>query len=621
MLEALKSPIMIRHLEVRNRVVMPPMATRFASEGGAVTKQLIDYHTERAKAGVGLQIVENVSIQEQAPPYILRIHSDGVIPGFNELAESIKGWGARAGIQLNPMGALRLAMDVNQMNSEQILSLIEDFAAAALRAKTAGFDLVEIHGAHGYLIAQFTSPRSNHRHDEWGGTWERRANFLLALIRRTREKVGNDFPLSLRISGDEFIQGGRTVEETERMAPFFEKAGIDLLHVSGGGSETREWTGLPMAFPRGALVHLAERLKKCVRLPVVTVGRINDPLLADQIIREGKADMVAFGRGLIADPYLIQKAFQGKFNDLRRCTACMDCRQRVVDLGLKMKCSVNADLGQEGESALLPVSKPRKVMIVGGGPAGMEAARIARLRGHRVSLYDRQKKLGGQLNLAITPPHKEELKNILEYLSYQMQALRIPLKLGVNVDSGMIQKAKPDVVVVATGSKPVQPSFDGGLPPKLLTPQEILEKRLPQEDNFLVMGGGSLGCELAEYLAEKGKKVSVVEILDQIAPDAESNARKLLAQRLREREVSIYLRSRVQKFEGNRAIGINEKGERFEVPADIVVTAMGAQPNPPSFKGMEKMRPAPEIYPIGDCRQAGKIMQAIHDGNRLGRMI
>ena len=621
MLEALKSPIMIRNLQIRNRAVFSPVTTRFASESGAVTKQLIDYHVERAKAGVGLQIVENVSIQDQPPPYMLRIHSDGVIAGFNELAESIKGWGASAGVQLNAIGAIRQGTDVNQLTTEQIFSVMDDFTAAALRVKIAGFELVEIHGAHAYFIAQFTSARSNRRNDEWGGTWEKRANFLISLIRRTREKVGSDFPISLRISGDEFIEGGRTIEETERMAPLFEKAGIDLLHVSGGGPETREWTGLPMAFPQGTLVYLAERLKKCVSIPVVTVGRINDPQLADRIIREGKADMVAFGRALIADPYLIQKAFQGKFQEMRRCTACMDCRMRVVDLGLRMKCSINAEMGKEGESALLPASKPKKVMVIGAGPAGMEAARIARLRGHRVSLYDQQKKLGGQINLAVIPPHKEELKNILEYLSYQMKALRISVKLGVRVDSGMIQKIKPDVVVIATGAKPILPSFEGSLPPKLLTPQEVLEKRLPKEESFLVIGGGSLGCELAEYLAEKGKKVSVVEILGQIALDAESNARKLLTQRLAEKKVPLYTRSRVQKFEGNRAFGVNESGERFEVPADVVVAAMGAQPVPLIPKGLEKMRPAPEIYTIGDCRQAGKIMQAIHDGNRVGRII
>ena len=360
MLEALKSPIMIRNLQIRNRAVFSPVTTRFASESGAVTKQLIDYHVERAKAGVGLQIVENVSIQDQPPPYMLRIHSDGVIAGFNELAESIKGWGASAGVQLNAIGAIRQGTDVNQLTTEQIFSVMDDFTAAALRVKIAGFELVEIHGAHAYFIAQFTSARSNRRNDEWGGTWEKRANFLISLIRRTREKVGSDFPISLRISGDEFIEGGRTIEETERMAPLFEKAGIDLLHVSGGGPETREWTGLPMAFPQGTLVYLAERLKKCVSIPVVTVGRINDPQLADRIIREGKADMVAFGRALIADPYLIQKAFQGKFQEMRRCTACMDCRMRVVDLGLRMKCSINAEMGKEGESTLRPSPSPKK---------------------------------------------------------------------------------------------------------------------------------------------------------------------------------------------------------------------------------------------------------------------
>jgi NADPH-dependent 2,4-dienoyl-CoA reductase/sulfur reductase-like enzyme len=436
-----------------------------------------------------------------------------------------------------------------------------------------------------------------------------------------RQKVGDNYPISLRISGDEFIEGGRTIEETLQMVPLFEKAGIDLLNVSGGGPETREWTGLPMAFPQGTLVYLAERLKKCVSIPVVTVGRINDPRMADRIVGEGKADMVAFGRPLVADPHLIRKAFQGKFQEMRRCTACMDCRRRVVDLGLKMKCSVNADVGREGDSALVPAPKHRKVMIIGAGPAGMEAARIARLRGHRVSLYDQQKKLGGQLNLAVIPPHKEELKNILEYLSYQTKALKIPVKLGVRVDSALIQKTKPEVVVIATGSKPALPVFEGNLPSKVLTPQEVLEKKLPQGESFLVMGGGSLGCELAEYLAQKGKKVSVVEIFGQIAADAESNARKLLLQRLAEKKVSVYAGSRVQRCEENKACGIKDSGERVEVPAEVVVAAVGAQPVPLAIEGLKKMKPALEIYTIGDCRQAGKIMQAIHDGNRVGRVI
>ena len=324
---------------------------------------------------------------------------------------------------------------------------------------------------------------------------------------------------------------------------------------------------------------------------------------------------------MIADPHLIRKAFQGKFQEMRKCTACMDCRMRVVDLGLRMKCSVNADVGREGDSALVPARTPRKVMVIGAGPAGMEAARIARLRGHRVSMYDQQKKLGGQLTLAVAPPHKEELKNILEYLSYQMKVLKIPVKLGVRVDSALIQKTKPDVVVIATGSKPALPVFEGSPPSRVLTPQEVLEKKLPQGESFLVMGGGSLGCELAEYLAEKGKKVSVVEILGQIAADAESNARKLLMQRLAAKGVPFYTCSRVQRCEGNKACGVNDSGDRVEVAADVVVAAMGAQPTPLSPKGLEKMKPAPEIYTIGDCRQAGKIMQAIHDGNRVGRMI
>jgi len=619
MLDALRQPIMIRNLMVRNRAVLPPMATRFASENGAVTKQLIDYHVERAKGGVGLQIVENALVQDEPVSSMLKIHSDASIPGLNDLAESIKGWGAGASIQLHHWGVRPGSNDPNLLTPDQIFRLIEDFASAALRAKIAGFDLVEIHGAHSYLFAQFLSPRTNRRNDEWGGSWERRANLAISVIRRVREKVGKDFPISLRISGDEFIEGGRTVEETEQLVPLFEKAGIDLLHVSGGGPFTREWTGLPMAFPQGALVRLAERLKKCVGIPVITVGRINDPRMADQIICEGKADMVAFGRALLADPYLIQKAFQGRFDEMRKCTACTDCRMRVVDFGWKIKCSINADLGREGDTALLPAMKAKKVMVIGGGPAGMEAARVARLRGHRVTVYEREKKLGGQLSLAIAPPHKEELGNILEYLSNQMKTLKIPVNLGVNVDLKLVQRTRPDVVIVATGSKPLLPSFGGKI--KVLTSHEILGKKLPKGENFLIVGGGNLGCELAEYLAEKGKKASLVEILDQIASDAESNVRKLLTQRLAEKKVAIYTRSRVRDIEGNRATVVNEKGEMLELQADVVVGAVGALPNPIAFKGIEKIKPRPQIYTIGDCRQTGKIMQAIHDGNRVGRVV
>ena len=621
MLDALMNPILIGKLKVRNRVVMPPMATLFASESGAPTRQLVDYHIERAKSGVGLQFIENVMFLPQTPPYRLKLHSDGMIPGFNELAEAIKAWGARAGMQINHPGLLHQSPDINGLQEEQIRVLIEEFAMAALRGKMAGFDLVEIHGAHAYLIAQFLSPRTNHRTDEWGGTMEKRARFALEVIRRTRERVGPDFPLSFRISGDEFMEGGRTLAETEEIVPLLEAAGIDLLDVSAGGPFTREWTGLPMAYPRGALVHLAERLKKCVRIPVIAVGRINDPRLADQIIREGRADLVAFGRALLADPRLISKAAEGRFEAMRRCTACMDCRRRVVDLGVKIRCAVNADLGNEGEAALIPAQRVKKVMVIGGGPAGMEAARIAKMRGHRVILYEGQKRLGGQLHFAIAPPHKEELKNILEYLTGQMKALKIPVKLGVKVNAALIRKTKPDVLILATGSRPLLPTFEGSSQVKIRTSHEALGKRLPPEEHFLVIGGGSVGCEVAEYLAENGKKVVVVEILDQIAADGESNVRKLLLARLAEKKVTLCLRSRVQKVEGQTAFVVNEKGEISNWPVDIVVAAVGATPEEIPLAGIEKLKPRPEVYSIGDCRQAGKIFEAIHDGNRIGRII
>ena len=614
MLKALNNSIRIKNLEVRNRFVMPPMVTRFASESGEVTRQLLEFHMERSKGGVGLQIVESTLIRD-APFPMLKIYSDSLIPGLNELAESIKMWGAKSGIQLNHWGV----NSPDDLSHGQICGLIEDFASAALRAKRAGFDLVEIHAAHTALVNRFLSPRNNHRTDEWGGSWKDRARFPLAVIRRIREKIGNEFVLSLRLTGDEFIEGGRNIEETERMIPLFENAGIDLLHISAGGTDSREWTALPMVFPRGALVHLAERVKKLAKIPVITVGRINDPILADHIIWEGKADLVSFGRALLADPYLPQKALQGNFDDIRKCTACLDCRMRVVDLNWKMKCSVNPELGKEGAAALVKADRKKQVVIIGGGPAGMEAARIAKLRGHSVTLYDRHQKLGGQLAVAIAPPHKEELRNILEYLSNQMKSLKISVKLGVEVDFSLIQDIKPEVIILATGSKPIVPTFEGKA--RILTPYALLDGKLPKEKSFLIVGAGSVGCEIAEYLAEKGKNVSVVESLEQIASDYQSDARRLLIQRLQQKKVTIYNRSKVLKIEGDKATIINHAEEALELTADFVVVAGGTFSNPISLNGIEKLKPTPEVYHIGDCRQIGKIMHAIHDGNRVGRLI
>jgi 2-enoate reductase len=332
-----------------------------------------------------------------------------------------------------------------------------------------------------------------------------------------------------------------------------------------------------------------------------------------------KADLVAFGRALLADPHLPNKAFAGKNDEIRKCTTCMDCRRRVGDFGWKIKCSVNPDLGNEGAMTLAKAERPRKVMVIGGGLAGMEAARVARLRGHRVTLYERGKKLGGQLSLAVVPPHKEELKNILEYLTHQMDSLKIPVKKGLEVDMPLIRKSRPDVVIVATGSKPTCLSLAGEV--KVLCNYEILTGKLPRENNFLVVGGGSVGCEVAEYLADKGKKVCVVEILDQVAGDAQSVVRRLLAQRLKEKGVAIYTRSQVQRADGDEVTVVDHDGKSRELPADVVVVTIGATPDPLPLPGFEKLKPVPAVYFVGDCRQAGKIMQAVHDGNRIGRLV
>jgi len=616
----LKQPIYIGRLCLRNRIVFSPVTTRFASLSGAVTRQLINYHIERAKGGVGLQIVEGATVEDVFAPGLLKAHSDELLPGLNELAESIKMWGAAAAIQLNHAGKL-VGRDLNNMSSLEIEDCVELFGEAVLRMKKAGFDLVEIHGAHAYLIAQFLSPLTNRRSDKWGGSLENRARFALAIVRSARKKVGPDFPLSFRISGDEFLSGGLSVEETPLISKWLVAEGINLINVSGGGPQTREWTGLPAAFPGGALVYLAEQIKKHLDVPVVAVGRINDPVLANSIVRDGRADLVALGRALVADPQFPVKAFSGRISEIRRCVACMECRRRVVDLSYKLKCSINPEVGLEDSCVLLPTKKTRKMMVIGGGPGGMEAAQTLRLRGHEVSLWEQKQTLGGQLHEAKVPPGKEEWGNFIAYQEHQMRLLDIHVHMGRRVDKQTIFQEKPDVVLVATGSQEIMPDLGERHGPSIHAGREILTTELSAGKDALVIGGGSVGCELADYLAEKGLKVALIEMLDRIGVDLESNVRKILLKRFEEKGVKIYTSSKVTGLVEGGACVLQDNGKTIEVSADFIVVCIGARPENNLAQELGQAPDGPEVHVIGDASKAGRVLDAVHRAYWLGRTL
>jgi 2,4-dienoyl-CoA reductase-like NADH-dependent reductase (Old Yellow Enzyme family) len=437
-----------------------------------------------------------------------------MIPGLSELAELIQEWGAVAAAQIvdiggvvNEVGTL-MPQGADELTAREINGIVEGFAAGAVRAKAAGFNAVEIHGAHGYLIAQFFSPLTNHRTDEYGGDVERRAAFPLAIVKRIREGVGKDFPLIFRLSADEHISGGMTLEQAKATAKLLEAAGINILSVTAGKRlESFEWSVQPMYMPPGCIIDLARAIKETVKIPVIGVGRINDPILANQIIAEKKADLVAMSRALIADPELPNKAFEGRYEDIRKCVACMVCHQRTLQIR-RPRCMVNAVIGRR-DFAIHRAEKAKKVLIAGAGPAGLEAARVLAMRGHSVILCEKTDRLGGQIPIAAMPPHKEELENIVPYLSTQLRKLGVEIKLKTPVTGKSASILKPDAVVVAIGGQPVRPQIPGIDNDNVLSAQELLRNNGDVGDKVVVIGGGFIGCEVAEFLAEKGKHVTI----------------------------------------------------------------------------------------------------------------
>ncbi|MGB9714645.1 MAG: FAD-dependent oxidoreductase [Candidatus Bathyarchaeales archaeon] len=634
-MDKLFEPFQISVMKLKNRIVMPPMGTNFSNEDGTVTQRLINYHVERAKGGIGLIIVEGAYVEPRGKGSIrqLGVDNDNKIPGLRKLAAAVKENGAKVALQLfhggrqshssiigtQPVSAsevpCRLTGETPRaLTIPEIEELVEIFAEAARRVKEAGFDAVEIHGAHGYLINQFLSPLTNRRTDQYGGDIKKRARFLLEILERVREKVGKDYPVLCRINGDDYIEGGIKLEEAKTIAKMLEANGVDALHVSGGIYDSPiPVTTAPMALPRGVMVHLAAGIKEVVNVPVIAVGRLDDPKLAEEILQQGKADLVSMGRALLADPYLPNKIAAGALDEINRCIACDECIGRLF-FNEDIACTVNAALGREGEYRIEKAKVRKRVLVVGGGPAGMEAARVSALRGHEVILYEKGKKLGGQLNLAAVPPHKEEIKNLTAYLETQIRKLSVKIILGEEVTPKLVEEIKPDVVLVATGSTPIIPEnmiVDGS---NTMTAHDVLSGVASVGERVVVVGGGMVGAETAEFLAEKGKKVTILEMLKRIGIDVVPMVMMLLYSRLKELGVVMLTNAKVEKITRNSVV-YEKDGEKHALETDSVVLAMGAKPNLNLVKALEGK--VPELYTIGDADKPGKALKAISDGYQI----
>ena len=644
-------PIKIRRLELKNRIVMSSMENCFAEENGNVGERTIAYYSERAKGGTGWIIVEATYIAKQgkARRFQVGVHRDETIPGLRKLVEAVHSHGARISLQINhsgrqanskwsgepivgpsPIACTPKDEVPRPLELEEIEQIISSFGKAALRTKEAGFDGLEIHGAHGYLIHEFLSPLSNRRTDRYGGSLENRMRLPIEVLNEVRKNVGDKLLVGYRISASDYVEGGLQIEETTRVAKRLEEAGLDVLHVSGGMAGLPECGFMvtqPMAIPRGVHVPLAEAMKKELRIPVIVVGRINTPEFAEKILSEKKADLIAMGRAFLTDPHWPEKARFGKTEDIRRCIACNEACASRLGQHLPIMCIQNPLLGKEGEIEVKEAVRKKRVMIVGAGPGGLEAARVCALRGHDVSLYEEGHEMGGRLRSAVLPPHKEEISGVLDYQIRQVTTLPVKVHLNTKVDESLVRLKKPETIVLATGSLPLALAAAGGgsseAPEKssnVLYAEDVLRGAALRGSTVAVIGGGMIGCEVAEFLVQKGKRVHIVEMLDDVAVDMSARPRWLLLRRLRESgKVEIFIKTKVKRVEGQRVFAEKEGGEIELGKMDAIVLAIGYKANETLYNSLKGK--VPEIYAIGDCVRPRKAFEAIHEGFEVGLKI
>jgi len=626
-------PGSIGTLRIKNRIVMPAMSTNFASACGEPTPHLIAYYAARARGGTGLVIVENANVDYPLGSngaVQLRIDHDRYIPGLYRLATAIRAEGAAAAIQINhagglarperieimPVGPSALSWSEDRIPPRPLLpdeieGIIDSYALAAVRAMRAGFDAVEIHGAHGYLIAQFLSPLTNHRSDGYGGSRENRWRFAIEIIRRVRKAVGPDFPILFRISGDEYLPGGRTIEETVELAPALAEAGADAIHVSAGTAANPEKQLEPISYPEAWRVDLAAAVKGGVDIPVIAVGVLRRPETVERVLADGKADFVAIGRGLIADPSWPEKAERGAVDEIKHCISCNRCTRRRVFDDLPISCSINPAVGREGEPLPKPAS-PKKIVIVGGGPGGLQAAATGASLGHRVTLLEKEDRLGGRLRLAAAPPHKEKIDWVIDDLIAGLPP-SVDLRTGTRATVAGIAALRPDAVILATGATPARLDVPGAELPHVVTADALLRDRIDvAERPVVVIGAGLVGCETALHCASSGaRRVTILEALAKAAGDCEPITRGDLLTRLKERRVEIYTGVRVREITTS-AVEFEAAGRLETLPAELVVTAVGAEADHRLEQGLQG-RGLP-VYVIGDARKPRGIYEAINEG-------
>lgn len=638
-LEKTFSPLKIGKCEIPNRLVVSPMVANMNPEQdgvrGLASEQYIRYHEEKAKGGWGLIITEDYLVNPNAGgyPHIAALYEEAQIASHKKLTDTIHQYDSKifcqiyhAGRQANhfvnggvqPVSPSPIACAWNkeiphQLTEEEIEQIVRDFGITAANVVKAGFDGLEIHAAHGYLIHQFLSPNSNKRIDDYGGSYENRTRFLREVMEEVRRSVGPDFPMQVRLSAQEFCEGGRTMFESRQIIRDIEKWGADALHLSSSMYGTRSSVGIVPSFfqNHGWIVQFAEEAKTLVKIPVITVGRISDPLMVEDILTSGKADAVAMGRASLCDPHWPEKAKKGDFNDIRTCIGCLQGCTASTYQGVPLYCLVNPELGYEFETDYSKASKRKFIIVAGGGVGGMEAARAAAIKGHKVSLYEASEELGGQFVTAAFPPNKGEFTSYPAWLLRQLKKLNVDIHLNTPVTTDLVKYLKPDKVIIATGAKPIIPNITGINLPNVVTAEEVLRGRVDVGMNALVAGGGMIGSETAAYLCVQCKsKVTIIEMLSDIGLEMETGIRDDLKTMLLKYFVDIKTNTKLAGVTAEGAL-IQQGDTTTFFPCDTIVLALGTR----SYNPLEEqLQGLCDIVVIGDAVKARKALQASREG-------
>lgn len=602
MFNKLFSPQKINVCEIPNRLAVTAMVANYCNEDGTATDKYIAYHEAKAKGGWGLIITEDYAVNKNAMgyKYIAGLWNDEQIESHKKLTDTIHKYETKIFAQIYHAGRQSCSF-VNggmqpvapsaipcpwlrelprELTIPEIEQIIEDFGDCALRVKKAGFDGVEVHAGHGYLLAEFMSTYVNKRTDKYGGCLDNRVRIIKEIYDNVRSKVGKDFPITIRFSAYEGVEGGRDIAESRVLAKLFEEWGFDALHVSNGayGDHNKGGIVAPMYYPHAFNADLAAEIKKLVNIPVFTVNRINDPRMAETLLELDKADFIGMGRGSLADPELPNKAKAGDLTSIRYCIGCLQGCTGALYLGGPLNCLVNPSLGREGELDYSKVDEPKSVLVIGGGPGGLEAARTAAIKGHKVSLYEKRGFLGGQFKSASYPAFKGELGTYIAWATNELDKLGVDVHLNSELTKKLVDEINPDVIIAATGGTPLMPPIKGIDKPHVVSAEDALLGNVKTGDRIVVAGGGEVGGETAEHLAMQQKDVSVVEMCSSLFKELDGVNKYNIMKVLEEYGVKQYTETKVVEILDDGVVVENNQG-KFTIPADTVVIGLGYKPD------------------------------------------